>query len=76
MGSGVASGSQRANEAIVQALDSPLLNDNKILGAKNVLLLIVSGSDEVTIDEISAINEYIQKEAGQQYQYYYGYRRR
>ena len=64
MGSGVASGSQRANEAIVQALDSPLLNDNKILGAKNVLLLIVSGSNEVTIDEISAINEYIQKEAG------------
>lgn len=64
MGSGIASGSQRANEAIVQALDSPLLNDNKILGAKNVLLLIVSGSDEVTIDEISAINEYIQKEAG------------
>ena len=64
MGSGTASGSQRANEAIVQALDSPLLNDNKILGAKNVLLLIVSGSDEVTIDEISAINEYIQKESG------------
>ena len=64
MGSGTASGSQRANEAIVQALDSPLLNDNKILGAKNVLLLIVSGSDEVTIDEISGINEFIQKEAG------------
>ena len=64
MGSGVATGSQRANEAIVQALDSPLLNDNKILGSKNVLLLIVSGCDEVTIDEISSINEYIQKEAG------------
>lgn len=64
MGSGTASGSQRAHEAIEQALDSPLLNDNKILGAKNVLLLIVSGSDEVTIDEISAINEFIQKEAG------------
>ena len=64
MGSGTASGSQRAHEAIVQALDSPLLNDNKILGAKNVLLLIVSGRDEVTIDEISAINEFIQKEAG------------
>ena len=64
MGSGTASGSQRAHEAIVQALDSPLLNDNKILGSKNVLLLIVSGSDEVTIDEISAINEFIQKEAG------------
>lgn len=64
MGSGTASGSQRAHEAIVQALDSPLLNDNKIIGAKNVLLLIVSGSDEVTIDEISSINEFIQKEAG------------
>lgn len=64
MGSGTASGSQRAHEAIEQALDSPLLNDNKILGAKNVLLLIVSGNDEVTIDEISAINEFIQKEAG------------
>ncbi len=64
MGSGTASGSQRAHEAIVQALDSPLLNDNKILGAKNVLLLIVSGRDEVTIDEISGINEFIQKEAG------------
>lgn len=64
MGSGTASGSQRAHEAIVQALDSPLLNDNKIYGSKNVLLLIVSGSDEVTIDEISAINEFIQKEAG------------
>lgn len=64
MGSGSATGSHRAHEAIVQALDSPLLNDNKILGAKNVLLLIVSGKDEVTIDEISEINEFIQKESG------------
>ena len=64
MGSGTASGSNRAQEAIVKALDSPLLNDNKITGSKNVLLLIVSGSDEITIDEIGEINDYIQTEAG------------
>jgi cell division protein FtsZ len=64
MGSASASGSNRAQEAIVKALDSPLLNDNKITGCKNVLLLIVSGSDEITIDEIGEINDYIQTEAG------------
>lgn len=64
MGSGSASGSNRAQEAIVKALDSPLLNDNKITGCKNVLLLIVSGVDEITIDEIGEINDYIQTEAG------------
>ena len=64
MGSGLSSGSNRAQEAIINALDSPLLNDNKITGCKNVLLLIVSGSDEITIDEIGEINDYIQTEAG------------
>ncbi len=64
MGSATASGENRAKEAIVSALDSPLLNDNKIAGAKNVLLLIVSGSSEITIDEIGEINDYIQSEAG------------
>ena len=64
MGSAEASGSTRANEAIMKALDSPLLNDNKISGAKNVLLLIVSGSQEITIDEIGEINDHIQAEAG------------
>ncbi len=64
MGSAIASGSARANEAIMKALDSPLLNDNKINGAKNVLLLIVSGSQEITIDEIGEINDHIQIEAG------------
>jgi len=64
MGSAVATGSARANEAIMKALDSPLLNDNKIAGAKNVLLLIVSGSQEITIDEIGEINDHIQVEAG------------
>ena len=63
MGSSSASGTNRAQNAITKALDSPLLNDNKIEGAKNVLLLIVSGSTEVTIDEIGEISDYIQSEA-------------
>ena len=64
MGSASASGENRAKEAIIAALDSPLLDDNKISGAKNVLLLIVSGSNEITIDEIGEINDHIQSEAG------------
>ncbi len=64
MGSATAIGDNRAKEAIIAALDSPLLNDNKITGAKNVLLLIVSGSNEITIDEIGEINDHIQTEAG------------
>ena len=64
MGSSTATGDNRAKEAIISALDSPLLDDNKIAGAKNVLLLIVSGSSEITIDEIGEINDHIQSEAG------------
>jgi cell division protein FtsZ len=64
MGSATSTGDNRAKEAIVSALDSPLLNDNKISGAKNVLLLIVSGTSEITIDEIGEINDHIQAEAG------------
>ena len=64
MGSATAIGANRAKEAIIAALDSPLLDDNKISGAKNVLLLIVSGSNEITIDEIGEISDHIQAEAG------------
>ena len=64
MGSAKEAGTSRAKNAIVKALDSPLLNDNKITGAKNVLLLIVSGTNEVTLDEIGEINDFIQTEAG------------
>ncbi|QNJ96929.1 cell division protein FtsZ [Constantimarinum furrinae] len=64
MGSASAIGASRAKEAITKALDSPLLNDNKISGAKNVLLLIVSGAEEITIDEIGEISDHIQDEAG------------
>ncbi|MDG3581047.1 cell division protein FtsZ [Galbibacter pacificus] len=64
MGSATATGANRAPEAIMKALDSPLLNDNKITGAQNVLLLIVSGAEEITLDEIGEINDHIQNEAG------------
>ena len=64
MGSASASGANRAQEAINKDLDSPLLNDNRIEGAKNVLLLIVSGNEEITIDEIGEISDHIQAQAG------------
>lgn len=67
MSTGIATGEKRAEEAVRKALDSPLLNDNKITGAKDVLLLILSGTDEAneaTMDEIGLINDYVQAEAG------------
>lgn len=67
MSTGIATGEKRADEAVRKALDSPLLNDNKITGAKDVLLLIQSGmeeANEATMDEIGLINDYIQSEAG------------
>lgn len=64
MGSSTSTGASRAKDGITKALDSPLLNDNKIKGAQNVLLLIVSGNEEITIDEIGEISDYIQEEAG------------
>jgi len=64
MGKAIARGESRAHQAIAEAIDSPLLNDNKITGCKNVLLLLVSGTEEITIDEIGEINDYIQHEAG------------
>ena len=65
-GTGEGTGSNRAELAIGGALDSPLLNDNQIKGAQNVLLLLTSGSGEheVTIDEIGEITDHIQREAG------------
>ena len=64
MGSAQGSGENKAKDAISSALDSPLLNNNKITGARNVLLLILSGNNEITMDEIGVINDYIQQEAG------------
>ena len=66
MGQAVASGENRAIEAVTEALDSPLLNDNDITGAEQVLLKIVSGEgdDEITIKELGVIKDQIQKAAG------------
>ena len=64
MGTGYGTGETRALDAVKGALESPLLNDNRITGAKNVLLLILYGKDEITMDEVGEINEYIQREAG------------
>ncbi|MDP4878026.1 MAG: cell division protein FtsZ [Schleiferiaceae bacterium] len=65
-GTGEGEGPGRAAAAVGAALDSPLLNDNHIKGAKNVLLLLTSGDgeQEVTIDEIGEITDHIQREAG------------
>ncbi len=65
MGSASAEGDNRAVRAAEQALDSPLLNDNHIEGARYILLNIASGNSEVTMDEIGEINDFIQAQAGQ-----------
>jgi cell division protein FtsZ len=64
MGTGVAEGEDRAHKAIEEALASPLLNDSNIKGANNILLYINSGKEEITMDEVSEITDYIQNEAG------------
>jgi cell division protein FtsZ len=64
MGSGCAQGPDRAIRAIEDALTSPLLNNNDIRGAKNILLNITSGADEITMDEVGQISDYIQAAAG------------
>jgi len=64
MGTGVAEGEDRAQKAVEMALNSPLLNDNEIYGANNILLYIASGEDEISMDEVSDISDYIQNAAG------------
>lgn len=64
MGSAHAEGENRAIKAVELALTSPLLNDNHIIGAKDILLNITSGSNEVTMNEVAQITNYIQEEAG------------
>ena len=64
MGTGIASGENRAMDAVELALNSPLLNNNDIRGAKNILLNITSGNKEVTMDEVGAVTDFIQNKAG------------
>lgn len=64
MGSATASGERRAIRAVENALNSPLLNDNNIKGARHVLLNIMSGNDDITMDEFGEITDYLQEESG------------
>jgi cell division protein FtsZ len=64
MGMGVSEGEDRAMRALNQALNSPLLDDNKIRGASDLLVNISYGDDEATMDEYATINEFLQNEAG------------
>ncbi len=64
MGYAEAEGEDRARQAVYNAINSPLLEDNDIRGAQHILLNITSGSKEVTMDEIAEITEYIEEEAG------------
>ena len=64
MGSAMAEGDNRALKAVEGALLSPLLKDNEIEGARYILLNISSGDQEVTMDEVSVITDFIQEEAG------------
>lgn len=64
MGSAIASGEKRALKAVESALNSPLLNDNDISGARHVLLNIMSGSDDIDMDEFGEITDFIQEASG------------
>lgn len=73
MGSAIASGENRAVRAVEMSLNSPLLNDNNIIGARYVLLNIISGADEITMDELGEITDFIQDAAGQTAEIIKGY---
>jgi cell division protein FtsZ len=65
MGSATAEGEDRASMAIEEAMNSPLLNDNDISGATDILLYITTGEDDITMDEITEITNYVQSESGE-----------
>ena len=73
MGSGKASGEGRARIAVTEALESPLLNDCDITGANFVLLNITFGTEEILMDEIMEITDFIQDSAGQSAEVIWGY---
>ncbi len=66
MGSAISTGPDRAIQAVTNALKSPLLNDNNITGARNILINITSGSEEITMDEIGQVTDYIQNCTGEE----------
>lgn len=64
MGAAEAEGENRAMQALEEALISPLLNSHDIRGASNILLNILYGEQEVTMDEITLITENLQERVG------------
>lgn len=64
MGNGIAEGEDRAIKAAQAALESPLLDENQIRGAKNILLNITYGTEEILMEEATQVNEFFQKQAG------------
>ncbi|MCI0554444.1 MAG: cell division protein FtsZ, partial [Anaerolineae bacterium] len=74
MGSAETSGQDRALRAAEQALLSPLLDNRDIMGAKKILLSIVSGEEaELQMDELTMITEYIQAQAGDECEVIFGH---
>lgn len=73
MGAGLAEGENRAKEATEMAMNSPLLNDNDIHGANNMLLYIATGTEsEISMDEVSEITDYIIEQTGEQCEVIWG----
>lgn len=72
MGTGKASGEDRAIKAVDAAMSSPLLSDNDIHGAKGILLNITSGSEEIRMDEVTLITEYVQQAAANETEIIWG----
>ena len=73
MGSAMAEGENRAIEAVKAAMNSPLLNDHDIHGAKYVLLNITYGNKEVMMEEIMEITDFIQDAAGEDAEVIWGH---
>ncbi len=65
MGSAIKEGEDRAIRAIEEAMSSPLLNDSNVYGAKNILLYMLAGTDDITMDEITVITDYISDKCGE-----------
>lgn len=72
LGTGKSGGENRARKAIEMALTSPLLNDNDITGTNNILLYLSSGAEEISMDEITEITEYIIHKAGSEVEIIWG----
>lgn len=72
MGAGIASGENRAMEAVQHALTSPLLDDTDIKGADHVLLYITSGKNEISLEELNDITNYITSQAGENANVFWG----